>query len=741
MKKYMTSSFLLLSVNALYADFLDSMPSHLTLNGGSTQTHNAIAYAAAQNYTFGNTSNTSRGNNFSISSTGTGRGTLILNATLPQNPVRPPSNGFINFYFGNVNISDSIVMMTNFDEFTLERQTRLINSDLTIKFGDKKDKVFGLNNANAQLILVDSVFSADAESFQIATKGAMLQATNSTIDLGSAKVSNYGSIEINGGSAKFGAITNIGYDSNSVSLLDNASTATFINNGGNITINGNFTNGGFTSSTCYKSFVSGNTCGGGILINNGGTITINGSLTSEGNGLGVSDDGYAYLGSFQPSSIQLYGGTLQVNGDVTNKDGSTLTFGAYNGIMGKIEGNLTNENGGKIIVDIRGANAGNHTLVTGDKNGWDTNSVQIVGGTNNEFLNVDKQSEGQINIVLNQNAITAFQTQLTQNQSGILNALDSQFSNIYSFGGGSFLKNVANNIADTLYSSYVATPLAMIDWLKSNLALSEYRQMNNTLSVSVLGGGLGGKALGIGGLGGLHIGWDFMRSNHAFRTHIGYAYGNAQYNLTHAQATTQSHLVQVGLSDVITLRNIEVVLGAFGSSGFFSTERNSTFTDEATRALGQFNYNQISVDSSIGYRLSNGVFSLKPYIGLAQYLNIHNQIAESGDLTLQSKANFAYILSGVVGIENRYWLRGGSIFLGASYEYMLVNTHKNMAFELGANHDKLMFQAPLQHKVALRVGGDAVVGRNMLLGFEGFYKNSLQDIYYYGINASFRYVF
>lgn len=113
-----------------------------------------------------------------------------------------------------------------------------------------------------------------------------------------------------------------------------------------------------------------------------------------------------------------------------------------------------------------------------------------------------------------------------------------------------------------------------------------------------------------------------------------------------------------------------------------------------------------------------------------------------GGLDLYSKSSSAYILNGSVGIQSRYMARNGSIFFSLDYEYMLTNTQDNIAFMLeSTNPQTLLFQTPIKQRVSFALGGDVSVGRNALLGLEGFYTNSFFGISYYGANASFRYVF
>ena len=60
------------------------------------------------------------------------------------------------------------------------------------------------------------------------------------------------------------------------------------------------------------------------------------------------------------SSVQIYGGSIKVDGGMTNAADSSLIFGAYNGKLGQLIGNVNNQ--GKIQVDIAGAELGSHQL-------------------------------------------------------------------------------------------------------------------------------------------------------------------------------------------------------------------------------------------------------------------------------------------------------------------------------------------------------------------------------------------
>ncbi len=173
----------------------------------------------------------------------------------------------------------------------------------------------------------------------------------------------------NGGRATLnGSVYNVG---GSVGIQNTISNFTL--NGGSVSVVGNFYNGLESKDMSVDSTgsVAGgfNTFdaqfgGGGNLTINGGSMSVSGTLISQLGGSSIRDGG---IYDPKPSTISIYGGTLSATGGVQNLSGSTLTIGALSGVMGKIQGSVTNT--GEIIINAAGANAGNHELITGTLTG------------------------------------------------------------------------------------------------------------------------------------------------------------------------------------------------------------------------------------------------------------------------------------------------------------------------------------------------------------------------------------
>ena len=195
----------------------------------------------------------------------------------------------------------------------------------------------------------------------------------------------------NGGSVNLtGSVYNVGYSS---SIWEN-SVSTFTINGGSVSITGDFYNGAESKDMSVDS--TGSVAGGfnardsafgggGNLFINGGSMSVSGTLISQMGGDSLNGGG---ISNPRNSSISIYGGTLSATGGVQNKAGSTLTIGALNGVMGKIQGNVTNS--GQIIIDAQGASGGTHQFITGTlKTG---SNISLING-NTEFATSSLQNQ------------------------------------------------------------------------------------------------------------------------------------------------------------------------------------------------------------------------------------------------------------------------------------------------------------------------------------------------------------
>ena len=105
---------LVLCVNVAFADYTGRLPNNITINGGESQTHNAIMDCSSYwECVFGNYSY-----NFTYSTNGNADSSLTLNGTLPPNPASQTKSK--PFYIGNMTINPhSNLTMQGFESFNL----------------------------------------------------------------------------------------------------------------------------------------------------------------------------------------------------------------------------------------------------------------------------------------------------------------------------------------------------------------------------------------------------------------------------------------------------------------------------------------------------------------------------------------------------------------------------------------------------------------------------------------------
>ncbi len=748
MKLFLKVLLVLLFVAPLYADYTNRLDSSIVLQNGASQTHNAILFSGSQYYTFGNTGSTASGSGFSISANGDNRATFTLIATKPNSGNKPLSD-FSNFYIGSASITNVNANFDGFDEFTFTTgQTTLNNASLNLDLGNARNEIVGLIGS-AKLSLNNSSFTSNAATLQLSKVGNEFNATNSTINLQSTKVNNYGTITLINTTAHFGAIINIGKES--LVTGDAPAVSIFVNQGGNVTINGNFTNGGLSVANLPnpRLCAQGGECGGGNLQNlNGGNITITGNLVSKGDG-------------GKESSIGIQGGNITIQGNVENQAGSTISFSSYNGTLGKLEvgGDFANQDGGKIQIDVSGVKTGDYSFLSsgGTISGLE-NNVEILNATS-DFIQLDSSalSSGRINVALNQATLNAFTSSLDSNERSILGALESSQTSLFTQADSSTLKNILTHTKQGIETSYVSTPFVMIDSLKLTKQMDFY-QKREEINFGAYGGGIAGANIGGGGYGGIYINTNFMRRIHKILVQLDYGYGAIHQARSNHTSQTQSHIFQASLLDRITFGKLEFDLGLYGSVGVFTSTRDIQGLSNVLSSRGSFGFYQVNLDSNVGYRFDFGRFTFKPFVGVNQFFNIQSGIKESGDVAISASPYAQYLLDMIVGVEGRILLginslytkeilqstspipmKNSYIFAKISYESMLFNSHKSI--RLSVLDNPLAFDSSYFYKLQMIVGSVIPIKESMSVSVSGFYRASFANAHIFGVNASFGYVF
>ena len=790
--------------SAFCIDYTDySLPSTITLNGGQRQD--------------------------AITSTRSPQGWTMTTIGLNRNPHLSISGGAgsqyalqvrdntTTFFSGGISVSSGIqAALTSAHTLAIENGSisvasggsfSVISSGNTInvqgsEYGGESKVRFSRDSAlslaqNAKADFNNAKFFIHDGSTLLA-QGANLTVQASTIRFQNNLTNNGGSVTLSGN------VYNVG---GTVGVRNDNTTSSFTLNSGNVTVNGNFYNGiesnnmsVDTTGSVAGGFNSQDPAfgGGGNLIINGGTMRVTGSLISQQGGTSINGGG---ISNPQNSSISIYGGTLSATGGVQNLTGSTLTIGAdSNGKMGQIIGNLTNS--GEAIIDANGANAGNHTLITGNLTG----NISLKNG-NTQFASSSLKDKT-LTVTLNQDQINNFNTTLTHNQSATLNALGNK---IYTTNGATSarLTTVANALNSDIFNLFVSMPFAITDTLKSSLQpvatntsnatksksstnaveiafIGNIMQQNNDIDYSFLGGNAGLKL-------GYAKDFNLLNKNAPLPATIYlsalYLYTNAKNSQTNALSKQNSHFSShaIGLNAsffVLLDRNkrfgFRNTLG--GVMAFMSAKRevDSALLVAKYTLDSSPNFYLITLDSVLNYELlkNPSIFSLSPYFGLSQRINILPSFEEStlaqnstttpSQIALKSTPYNAYHLGLLTGLSAKFALSGlnkfnsrtdvaqkGILSAKVEYEYLAFASQKAiiLQYQASQNANSLHFGLPHSHKVGVNIGFAKDFANGVNLGFEALFKAYLnptrdiapeimgQNLFLYGANIAVGYRF
>lgn len=755
-------AFLGIFTSALQADYTAVLHS-LTLSGGVTQTHNAIADCNRYDCTFGYQND--KGVDFTYATSGSGKSSLTLNAILPQNP---PSTAekTIKFYMNNTTIKpNSNLTLNNFNSILLERTMSIDNASLIFNANTSStSSIFQMNSGSRVLLTNGATLEVNARQF---LNREVVSVSKSTLNITATTATrSYNTIQNDGGSITInGNFYNLGQKV--VNYSTTSSVANFTSTDGQITINGNFYNGGqlpesllVTSGDCR---VGG--CGGGNIIINGGSMSISGQLISQGK------DG-------QNSSIQIKGGTLKVTGGLYNKDGSTLTFGVRNGIMGQLQGNLTNQNG-VVKVDLKGiSTAGTHQIITGAITGL--TNVDIINTPNPAFL-TSTYKDGSVSITQagggsggesgggsggggSPSKFDEFKSSLNKNEQGIVSALSSKFG-----GDLPLLTNVENietaladadkSVKDNLVSQpknmlaafkgdVLLAPMSQGRFVARRLAASGAVRFDNGRRVRALQakpnvefqlapvGGVMKSADANGVLAGLSLGANYKMGAFTHKTSLAYAYGMAKQDLSTQSTETKAHLLQAGVLSLYKYGIYETEFNANLLFGSFTIDNK--WTEQSLNSSSKFNNYELNLGLVAGARYGKRL-SFKPFVGVQNYGQ--RQDGFVGILGFESKAYNAYILDGVLGVQMQYVRSAfSSVYGKVSFERRLYNTHKFVFLRSGDNELKYENQS-YESVVSAALGAQLLTYKRFKLNAEGFLRHYDTGLNYYGGSLVMRYGF
>ena len=751
-------AFLGIFTSALKADYTGIIkPSSITLAGGVTQTHNAIADCNRYDCTFGYQND--KGVDFTYATSGSGKSSLTLNAILPQNP---PSTAekTIKFYMNNTTIKpNSNLTLNNFNSILLEKTMSIDNASLIFNANTSStSSIFQMNSGSRVLLTNGATLEVNARQF---LNREVVSVSKSTLNITATTATrSYNTIQNDGGSITInGNFYNLGQKV--VNYSTTSSVANFTSTDGQITINGNFYNGGqlpesllVTSGDCR---VGG--CGGGNITINGGSMSVSGQLISQGK------DG-------QNSSIKIYGGKLVVGQGLQNKDGSTLTFGVLNGKMGEFKGALKNE-GGVVAVDRTGASLNTpYKIINGSAN---IDSVNLIG-TNSQFFTAT-YNNGTVTITDGSGGgggsgggsggnvkFNEWQKTLSENEQGIVSVLSSKF------GGDSKLldsqvdiqtaladadKSVRDNLVSQPTNMLAAfkgdvllAPMSQGRFVARRLAASGAVRFDNGRRVRALQakpnvefqlapvGGVMKSADANGVLAGLSLGANYKMGAFTHKTSLAYAYGTAKQDLSTQSTETKAHLLQAGVLSLYKYGIYETEFNANLLFGSFTIDNK--WTERSLNSSSKFNNYELNLGLVAGARYGKKL-SFKPFVGVQNYGQ--RQDGFVGILGFESKAYNAYILDGVLGVQMQYVRSAfSSVYGKVSFERRLYNTHKFVFLRSGENELKYENQS-YESVVSAALGAQLLTYKRFKLNAEGFLRHYDTGLNYYGGSLVMRYRF
>ena len=704
-------------------DYTGRLPSQITLQNGANQVSNATPTCVAMrgcsfNY---NWATGAGGLDFSYSTANGGNSTLTLNALMPIETYGQTSL----FYFDNLTIgSNSKLIVNNFYSFMVNKAI-ILNPYSSFEVSLQKGSS---GNKSSQFYLTDrtNVILTQGSSFVIKngdlfiSNGSVNIENQATLDIDSTNIRLHKSLSNRGTLNLKGDLWAVGTEG----VLTSPAT-TIIENYGTLNLTGNFHNGG-TLNSIYKEQ------GAGKLLNYGGEIHITGNLINQSEG-------------GEHSSVQIYGGSIKVDGSMRNAADSSLIFGSYNGRLGQLIGNVDNQ--GKIQVDIAGAELGSHQLITGNLNG-NTNMEILAGGGKSEFINSSSQGNGSIKLEKNTQAIDTFLQNLDKNQNSILTSLESNLEqdskSLYTYGGRAFLTNLSSNIDTSanilstqapslsLWSIMQNTTLPLIyqpPMKRFSFNLAPFASNANSVNLSTP---LYGTSLSATLQQGLY-------SLSAFAT-----YATSQG--TSALDSTQTHLnstaLLIGTYSKLTLPKLELTLLAYYGNTQHTSKREVFFSSSTFQ--GKLSYNELGLQSTLGYPINYHRFYFKPFVGLSYTLGMQGTFAESQANsatmpTLSLKAQQHHTLSLLLGTQMRYYFGSRHIlFGGLNLQYVPTPTQQTTAY---FGNSPLYFTNPQTLGYTLHLGGSVPLHKHISLSLYALYAQSHTQFKTYSGTLNLSYYF
>ena len=615
-------------------DYTGRLPSQITLQNGASQVSNAISTCRnRRGCIFGYNWAAGVGAfDFNYSTTNGGSSSLTLNGAVPTTDNYGYDKSL--FYFHNLNVgSNSNLTINNFHTIGFSGAITL-GQNASLKITLQKGQLYPESEMGKEsqidLSSKASIYLGEYSLLEI-KNGALFDSnatitldTNATFNLESTTINLYDNVLNKGTLNLEGEVWAVGQE---ITYLNFPATTT-ITNYGILNITGNLHNGGVLNPNDPDAK------GGGKLLNYGGSITITWNLINQSEG-------------GQHSSVQIYGGSIKVDGGMTNAADSTLIFGSYDGKLGQLIGDVNNQ--GKIQVDIAGASLGSHQLITGTLSG-NTNLEILAGGSKSEFINSSTQGNGSIKLEKNTQAIDTFLHSLEQNQNSVITALEQSLNqtpgqSLYTYGDRAFLTNLSSHISTSANALSTQAPSLSLWSIMQNTTLPLiYQPPMKRFSFGLSPFAANASSANLSApLYGTSLNASLQLYNHQVSAFATYATSQS----TNASSSTQTQLdsssLLVGIYDKISLPKLELTLLAYYGNTQHKSKRE-VFFDTST-FQGKFSYNELGLQSTLGYPLGYQKLYFKPFVGLYYTLGLQGNMA---DLALQMHQPFGFNHSKII---------------------------------------------------------------------------------------------
>lgn len=569
-------------------------------------------------------------------------------------------------------------------------------------------------------------------------QGASLkvEASNGAIRFEHSLSSNGGNIQLQGD------VYNVGYPTR----VTQNTISSFVVRNAQVEVSKNFYNGGQTDNAVDTSGSVGGGYnvfdpsfgGGGSLVLQGSKMIVEGKFVSEQGG-DKYQSGAIY--NARHSEVNLYGSVLEVKGGFENKSGSTLTLGAYNGTMGQLKGNLTNTNG-RVQVDMRGADIGDHKLITGTITGIQDSDIEVLGAT--DFA-TGSYLAGTLNVVKNQAAIDEFSQDLGANAAGILHILESA-TNVYTelnyMELSSMLSDVQSQQASSLMQPFITA--GIIEKLAQNISDSA-----SNVHIHTHGGGVLSQTLGSGFMGGVNIGVDIISKANA-KAHIygGYIYGSNTLRDDWTSISSESTSFYGGLAHRLTLsdtykRNIYLFNTLYFASHTFSESGSLDGVGSGIKLESKYNAYLLSVGSNLGYGLKLKRGEIIPYVGVKYHSYMLGEAQSQAVISTNREASDSYHIYANLGIRGGVQKQSSEFFYHLGYAFLAYNSAKVMSLNMVANGAEQMnfYDYKNAHSIAFNLGTKYALSEKTFMFLGAEYIGYLPDTHVFGANLGLRYTF